>query len=224
MARRWYNQKGEEASALPEACGIVKTRQNFNPSRSEDRDMATPAFKLQLTYEDYLLFPDDGRRHELIGGEHYVTPAPSEKHQIAAGNLHLDLGMFVRTHGLGRVFFAPYDLVLSDQNVVQPDLLFISHQRGSVAKRQGIGAIPELVIEILSESNRKTDETTKRKLYEWAGVLEYWIVDPLLETVKIYRLDGGAYERVAELSVEAGDRLETPLLPGLTIALARIFE
>ena len=55
--------------------------------------MATPAYKLQFTYEDYLLFPDDGRRHELIGGEHYVTPAPSEKHQIAAANLHLDLGI-----------------------------------------------------------------------------------------------------------------------------------
>lgn len=202
----------------------MKARQNFNPSRFEDRDMATPAYRLQLIYEDYLLFPDDGRRHELIGGEHYVTAAPSEKHQIAAGNLHLDLGMFVRNHGLGRVFFAPYDLVLSDQDVVQPDLLFISHQRGAVAKRQGIAAIPELVVEILSESTRKTDETIKRKLYEWAGMLEYWIVDPVLETVKIYRLNGGVYERVAELSAEAGDRLETPLLPGLVIALAQIFE
>ena len=80
------------------------------------------------------------------------------------------------------------------------------------------------MIEIPSESNRKTDETTKRKLYEWAGVLEYWIVDPVLETVKVYRLAGGAYERVAELSVEEGDSLETPLLPGLTIALVQIFK
>ena len=186
--------------------------------------MATPAYKLRFTYEDYLLFPDDGRRHELIGGEHYVSPAPSEKHQIAAGNLHLDLGGFVRTHGLGRVFFAPFDLVLSEQDVVQPDLLFISHQRAAVAKRQGTSAVPELVIEILSDSTRKTDETIKRKLYEWAGVLEYWIVDPVLETVKVYRLNGGVYERVAELSAEAGDRLETPLLPGLTIAVSQIFN
>jgi Uma2 family endonuclease len=186
--------------------------------------MATPAYKLQFTYEDYLLFPDDGRRHELIGGEHYVTPSPSEKHQIAAANLHLDLGSFVRKRGLGRVFFSPFDLVLSPQDVVQPDLLFISHPRAAVAKRQGTAAVPELVIEILSDSTRKTDETVKRKLYEWAGVSEYWIVDPVLETVKVYRLADGAYERVAELSVEAGDRLETPLLPGLTISLAQIFE
>jgi Uma2 family endonuclease len=186
--------------------------------------MATPAYKLKFTYEDYLLFPDDGRRHELIGGEHYVTAAPSEKHQIAAGNLHLDLGMFVRNHGLGRVFFYPYDLVLSDQDVVQPDLLFISRERAAVAKRQGIPAVPDLVIEILSESTRKRDETIKRKLYEWAGVREYWVVDPVLETVKVYRLNGGVYERVAELSAEAGDRLQTPLLPGLTVAVAGIFE
>jgi Uma2 family endonuclease len=186
--------------------------------------MATPAYKLQFTYEDYLLFPDDGRRHELIGGEHYVTPAPSEKHQITAANLHLDLGSFVRRNGLGRVFFSPFDLVLSAQDVVQPDLLFISHQRAAVAKRQGTAAVPELVVEILSESTRKTDETIKRKLYEWAGVAEYWIVDPILETVKVYRLAGGVYERAVELSVEAGDRLETPLLPGFGIALAQIFE
>lgn len=186
--------------------------------------MAIPAWKPKFIYEDYLLFPDDGRRHELIGGEHYVTPAPSEKHQIVAANLHLDLGAFVRDKGLGRVFFAPYDLVLSDQDVVQPDLLFISRERAAVAKRQGIPAIPNLVIEILSESTRKVDETTKRKLYEWAGVQEYWIVDPVLEAVKIYRLNGDVFERIAELSAEAGGRLETPLLPGLTIELARIFE
>ena len=139
--------------------------------------MATPAYKLRFTYEDYLLFPDDGRRHELIGGEHYVSPSPVKK-----------------------------------------------HQRAAVAKRQGTSAVPELVIEILSDSTRKTDETIKRKLYEWAGVIEYWIVDPVLETVKVYRLNGGVYERVAELSVEAGDRLETPLLPGLTIAVSQIFN
>jgi Uma2 family endonuclease len=186
--------------------------------------MATPAYRLKFTYEDYLLFPDDGRRHELIGGEHFVTPAPNEKHQITAANLHLDLGSFVREHRLGRVFFAPFDLVLSAEDVVQPDLLFISHQRAAVAKRQQTAAIPELVIEVLSESTRKTDETVKRKLYEWAGVLEYWVVDPVLETVKVYRLAGGAYTRVAELSVEAGDRLETPLLPGFAVALAAVFE
>jgi Uma2 family endonuclease len=186
--------------------------------------MATPACKLRFTYEDYLLFPDDGRRHELIGGEHYVTPAPFRKHQRISSHLQRYLGPFIYDNGLGFLYTAPCDVVLSDEDVVQPDLIFVSNQRSFIEKDEGIVGAPDLVIEILSESTRKTDETIKRKLYEWAGVLEYWIADPVLETVKVYRLNGGVYERVAELSVEAGDRLETPLLPGLAIALNQTFE
>lgn len=177
-----------------------------------------------LSYEDYQLFPDDGRRHELIGGEHYVSPAPIEKHQIASSNLQIDVGGFVREDRLGQVFSAPYDVVLSDEDVVQPDLLFVSRERASIRKPTGIFGAPDLVVEILSDSTRKIDEQVKRKLYEQAGVREYWVVDPLLETVKVYRLGAvGTYERVAELSVEAGDRLESPLFPGLVLPLERIF-
>lgn len=187
--------------------------------------MAKPAYRVKLTYEDYQLFPDDGRRHELIGGEHYVTPAPNKKHQRAASNLHLDLGGFVRKHRLGRVYFAPRDVVLSNEDVVQPDLLFISNERAAIDQDADVSGAPDLVIEILSDSTRRTDETTKRKLYERAGAREYWVVDPVLEMVKVYRLTGaGVFERVAELSAEAGDRLDTPLLPGLSIALAQVFE
>jgi Uma2 family endonuclease len=186
--------------------------------------MATPAFRLQLTYEDYLLFPDDGRRHELIGGEHFVSPSPVRKHQRASANLQRILSSLIFDHRLGFLYAAPFDVILSDEDVVQPDLIFVSNERSAIEQDHGIVGAPDLLVEILSESNRKTDEIAKRKLYEWAGVLEYWIVDPVLETVKVYRLAGGAYERVAELSVEAGDSLETPLLPGLTIALAQIFE
>jgi Uma2 family endonuclease len=185
--------------------------------------MATPAYKLRFTYEDYLLFPDDGRRHELIGGEHYVSPSPVKKHQRASSHLQRHLGPFIHDNELGFLYTAPFDVILSEEDVVQPDLIFVSNGRSSIEEDRGIVGAPDLVIEILSESNRKTDEITKRKLYEWAGVLEYWVVDPVLETVKVYRLNG-AYERVADLSAEAGDRLETPLLPGLTIAVAKIFE
>jgi Uma2 family endonuclease len=186
--------------------------------------MATPAYRLKFTYEDYLLFPDDGRRHELIGGEHYVTPAPLRKHQDSSGNLYRLLSVFIYEHRLGRLYHPPFDVVLSEEDVVQPDLVFVSSGRSQVLTDRGAVGAPDLIIEILSESTRKTDETVKRKLYEWAGVLEYWVVDPVLETVKVYRLAGGAYTRVAELSVEAGDRLETPLLPGFAVALAAVFE
>ena len=186
--------------------------------------MATPAYKLRFTYEDYLLFPDDGRRHELIGGEHYVTAAPFRKHQDSSGNLYRLLSVFIYDHRLGRLYHTPFAVVLSDEDVVHPDIVFVSNERSPILTDRGATGAPDLVIEILSESTRKTDETVKRKLYEWAGVLEYWVVDPILETVKVYRLNGGIYERIAELSVEAGGRLETPLLPGLTIALDKIFE
>lgn len=186
--------------------------------------MATPAYKLKFTYEDYLLFPDDGRRHELIGGERCVSPSPKKKHQDSSGNLYRIFSAFIYENRLGRLYHPPFDVILSEEDVVQPDLVFVSNARSAILKDEGIVGAPDLIVEILSDSSRKTDETIKRKLYEWAGVYEYWVVDPLLETVKVYRLNGGVYERAAELSAEAGDRLETPLLPGLTIALAKIFE
>ncbi|HSK76992.1 MAG TPA: Uma2 family endonuclease, partial [Thermoanaerobaculia bacterium] len=84
----------------------------------------------KLTYEDFLLFPeDDGLRHELIDGEHFVTPAPSQKHQIASANLTYFFVGFLRRNRLGRVFAAPFDVVLSNVDVVEPDLVFFSKER-----------------------------------------------------------------------------------------------
>jgi Uma2 family endonuclease len=146
----------------------------------------------RFTYEDYLLFPDDGRRHELIGGEHYASPygrlfcSPAKRHQRASSHLQRHLGPFIHDNRMGFLYTAPFDVILSDSDVVQPDLIFVSKERSPIEQDHGIVGAPDLVVEILSESNRKTDETTKRKLYEWAGVLEYWIVDPLLETVKVH--------------------------------------
>ena len=180
---------------------------------------------LKLTYEDYLYFPEDGRRHELIDVEHYVTAAPNIKHQTTVSRLHLSLGGFVRMGRLGEVWPAPMDVVLSESDVVQPDLLFVSkahlHLAAGGANIQGA---PDLVVEVLSPKTRRTDAITKRHLYEKYGVLEYWMGDPELETVEIYRLTGDAYRREVELSTEQEDVLTTPLLPGLEIALAEIFD
>lgn len=179
---------------------------------------------VKFTYEDYLLFPDDGKRHELIDGDHFMTPAPNTRHQITSSNLHRIMSSHVHQGRYGRVFSAPFDVVLSDQDVVEPDLLFVTTARVSIITEKNIQGAPDLVIEILSESTRKTDEIIKRKLYERFGVQEYWIVDPELETVKIYRLTDQGYARTAELSKESRDTLTTPLLPRLQIALAEIFE
>ena len=184
---------------------------------------ARPALK--LTYDDFLLFPDDGKRHELIDGEHYVTPSPNTKHQVLLGNLHLLVASWLQAHPVGRVFFAPYDVVFSNVDVVEPDLLYFSNERAaSVITPAHARGAPELVAEIGSPGTRQRDETIKRRLYERFGVSEYWVVDPELDLVRIYRRAGEQFGRAIELTREGGDILTTPLLPGLEMPLERIFR
>ena len=178
----------------------------------------------QLTYKDYLLFPDDDKRHEIIDGDHSVTPAPKTKHQTIASNLTAVLVSFVKERRLGLVLAAPTDVILSDNNVVQPDLLFVSTARISIVTEDNIRGAPDLVIEIISETTRKKDEVTKRKLYERFGVQEYWVVDPELETVKIFTRTQQKYGRAVDLGKEANDILTTELLTGFKLALTEIFD
>ncbi|OFV92894.1 MAG: hypothetical protein A3G76_10350 [Acidobacteria bacterium RIFCSPLOWO2_12_FULL_65_11] len=178
---------------------------------------------MKLTYEDFLNFPDDGKRHEIIDGEHYVTPSPSTKHQRVSMNVTLALGNHVKRHATGEVFAAPFDVVFSSFDVVEPDLLYISRERREVLTNKHVRGSPDLVVEILSPGTRKTDEVTKRKLYERFGVKEYWVVDPELDAIKVYRRDNGPFARSAELTAEAGDVLTTPLLPDFSVSLSEIF-
>lgn len=184
---------------------------------------ATP--RLKLTYDDFVLFPDDGKRHELIDGEHYVTPSPNIRHQRLLGRLHLLIGIWLQANPIGEVFLSPLDVVFSDFDVVEPDLIYISTNRAAdIITPKHVRGAPELVVEIGSPSTRKRDETIKRRLYERTGVNEYWVIDPELDVVRVYRRYGSGFGRPIELSAEAGDRLETELLPGLEIALSRLFE
>lgn len=179
----------------------------------------------KLTYEDFLLFPeDDGLRHELIDGEHFVTPAPSQKHQIASANLTYFFVGFLRKNRLGRVFAAPFDVVLSNIDVVEPDLVFFSKERAGVLNSKNAQGAPDLAIEILSESTRNRDETRKLGLYERFGVREYWLIDPIPETARLYRREGDRLVLAQEISAAGGDFLETPLLPGLRIPFAEVFD
>ncbi len=179
---------------------------------------------IKLTYEDYLHLPEDGKRHELIDGDHYATPSPTPRHQLVLANLVGILYTYLREHPLGDIYPAPLDVVLSDTDVVQPDLLFLAAGREDLVTERNLRGAPDLVVEVLSDSTRRTDEITKRHLYERHGVGEYWVIDPVLETVKVYRLADEGFRREAELSTEAGDRLTTPLLPGLAVSLGEIFR
>ena len=180
---------------------------------------------VKLTYDDFVQFPDDGLRHELIDGEHYVTPSPNTKHQRVSINLTVLIGGWLERNPIGQVFHAPFDVVFSKYDVVEPDLLYLSNERASDALTPlHVRGVPELVIEIGSPGTRKRDETIKRRLYERAGVTDYWVVDPQIDTIRVYRREGNGFARVVELSAESSDVLTTTLLPGLEIPLSRVFK
>jgi Uma2 family endonuclease len=177
----------------------------------------------KLTYEDYVNLPNDGKRYEIIDGELYVNPAPNLKHQRVIAKLLSALHRYFEEHANGEVFVAPTDVVLSDTNVVEPDLLVVLSARSSILTERNIQGAPDIVIEVLSDSTRRVDEIDKRKLYEHFGVSEYWIADPVIDTMKIYRRAARGFERVAEVSLEAGGALTSPLLPGFSLDIQRVF-
>ena len=176
---------------------------------------------VRQTYEDYCATPDD-ERYELINGRLMMMgPAPNTKHQKVLGRLYRKLGAFTEKHALGEVYVAPYDVYLSDTNVVQPDLLFISRTREDIVTEQNVRGAPDLVVEILSPSTAEKDLGEKHELYGKHGVLEYWIVDPVAETVAVHRQRVGRLE-VAE-NLGRGDTLRTALLDGLQLKLDDVF-
>ena len=182
--------------------------------------MVTAPLDLKRTYADYCRTPDD-ERYELLDGELIVAPAPNSTHQITVMELGTLLHIFVKVRGLGQVFFAPYDVVLSETNVVQPDLLFISNERSYIITAANARGAPDLVVEILSPSTAERDRTFKRALYARYGVREYWLVDPDTRTVTVLRLDDGTFAEVAHYG--AGQTLTSPTLPGFAVNLDAIF-
>jgi Uma2 family endonuclease len=175
----------------------------------------------KLTYEDYVHFPDDGKRHEILDGEHWVTPAPSIRHQWVLTRLTARLETFAEDRQLGRVLVAPTDVLLSEHDIVQPDLLFVANERLGAFTEQNLQGAPDLAIEVLSPSTRIQDEQVKLERYERTGVREYWIVDPWRQTIRIFRRQAEGFGPAEELS--QSDVLSTPLLPGLALPLSKIF-
>jgi len=180
----------------------------------------------RLTYEDFLDFPDDdGLRHEIIDGKHYVTPSPNTRHQVLVGRLHLEIGLYLRQHtSVGQIFLSPLDVVFTNFDIVEPDLLFVAADQADILTEQNVQGAPALVIEILSRGTKKKDEQIKRLLFERAAVREYWIVDPERDQVSVFaRQEDGSLSRVAMLSRDLSDVLTTRLMPGLSIQLTELF-
>lgn len=175
----------------------------------------------RFTYEDYLTLPED-KRYEVLEGDLLVTPAPSARHQQILLELAIALSTFVKSQGMGQVLPAPVDVVLANDTVVQPDLLFVAQGRKDIiTKSGGVHGAPDLVVEILSPATASRDQVGKRKLYGKYGVREYWIVDPAAQSIEV--LIPGTAGLDTWRVFPTGSALTSPLLPGLSVALTDVF-
>jgi Uma2 family endonuclease len=175
---------------------------------------------VKFTYQDYLHLPED-RRYEIIEGELFMVPAPELYHQDISRNLEFILWEFVKKRELGKIYYAPTDVVLSPEDVVQPDILFIEKGRLGIVKEKNIQGAPDLIIEILSPSLRYRDRVHKKKLYQRHGVKEYWIVDPVKKQIEQMCLEESGYRTLGVYGLE--DLLESPTLKGIKVKLKEVF-
>lgn len=175
---------------------------------------------IKFTYEDYLLMEED-KRYEIIDGRRYMVPAPTAYHQWISARLEEALRTFVEARGLGLVFDAPCDVVLSPTDIVQPDILFIAKGRRGIITERNIWGVPDLLVEILSPTAAGKDRDLKRKLYASHGVREFWIVSPEAQTVEVLKLAEGAYRRAGLYARD--EEFRSPSFPELTIALEDVY-
>lgn len=147
--------------------------------------------KQKLDYSDYAAIPDDGCRYEMVDGDLLVTPAPSPLHQRVSKRLQRCLEAYFEGRGLGEVFDAPIDVILTPHDVMQPDLVVVV-QPHQVSAR-GIEGAPLLVVEILSPTTRERDRTIKARRYSTLGIVHYWLVDPEARRLECYVLQGSQY-------------------------------
>jgi Uma2 family endonuclease len=191
-------------------------------ARSADSQVAPLASPVhppaKLGYREYCCFPDDGRRHEIIDGDHYVNPAPSTYHQTVSRRLQHQLYTQIELTGRGVVYNAPVDVQLTDHDIVQPDLVVVLTSRMQMITPTKIKGVPDLIVEILSPSTASNDATLKKQLYERVGVAEYWIVDPDNHTVEQLVLADGRYERRP-----AADAIPLSILEGVAVRLADVW-
>jgi Uma2 family endonuclease len=173
------------------------------------------ALESRISYADLERWPDDGRRYELYDGEVYVVPSPIPLHQMVSARLYLALEEYTRAHG-GIVLYAPLDIVLTDYDVVQPDLLLFTRERAHLVNPKKVTRqAPDLAIEILSPGTAANDRGRKMRLLARHGVREFWLVDPDAPAIEIYQLAGDDFA----LSGRAGSgAIASPLLPGFTLA------
>ena len=173
---------------------------------------------VKLTYDDFEKFPDDGLRHELIDGRHYVSPSPVIRHQRIVMTLGSELHAYFKARPIGEVFASPLDVVLSNHDIVEPDVQVILADQVEILTTKHVRGAPAIVVEVLSPGTRRRDGTLKRDLYARVGVREYWMIDPDQDVVTVHRFAAdGATTTVLETG--ANQELTSPLLPDWSIAV-----
>ena len=175
---------------------------------------------IRFTYQDYANTPED-ERYELIGGELIMSESPIIVHQLNQSELGYYVKRFVKLNDLGYVLSSATDVVLSDMDVVQPDIMFISKERHHIIGEKNIQGAPDLVVEILSPSTARRDWGVKRELYAKHGVKEYWIADPANKIVWVMLLRNGVLE--VQQTCHSGDTISSSVLAGFTVAVDDIF-
>lgn len=177
--------------------------------------------KVKFTYQDYLHMSED-KRYELIDGEFFMVPSPNEYHQRISRELGYALLGYVKKNKSGSVYYAPFDVVFSDKDVVQPDIVYVSKERKNIITKDNIQGAPDLIVEIISPKTGYRDREIKRKLYFKYGVKEFWIVDPAKQTIEVLTLTKNGYK--TEKLYPADAVLYSPLLKGLEIDLNLVFS
>ena len=180
-----------------------------------------PERAASLTYEDLLeMFPEEDLvRRELIDGELFVTPSPTYRHQQVVARLLVLLAAQAKAHG-GEALAGPFDIKLSERDVVEPDVLFFREETRARIEQRFAPVAPDLVVEVSSPSTRSRDLRQKRDLYEQHGASEYWFVDLESDRVEVYRLLEGRF--AGPTLVDRGQILESSVLPGFSVRVEEI--
>jgi len=180
--------------------------------------------ELKLTYGEYLDFPRDGNRYEILDGELVVRPSAGRRHHRLVLRLSALVERFLARYALGQVFRGPLDVMLSETDVVQPDLLYLSKKRARRLTEACVQGAPDLIVEVSTPESRVSDRTQKREAYERFDLWEYWRFDLEWEAVEVYRRDvKHSLTFRSRLEKSAGGVLTSPLLAGLEISLPALF-
>jgi Uma2 family endonuclease len=171
------------------------------------------------TYEEYYRLDDD-QHYEIIDGNLLMAPAPDTWHQDWSRELTVILATYVKRAKLGNVFAAPLDVVLDAENIVQPDLVFVSSANLGIIQHRAIFGTPDLLVELVSPSSVRRDRYDKKELYARFGVKEYWIGDPANKALEILTLKEDRYE--LHCCVEEKGKLTSLVLAGLEFDLSEI--